>query len=117
MPEHNFLTKSQDYAKYYAGIIRQGLMAASGLVLGLDRAHGQNGQENVKIVNAFVWLLGGSHTVSLCQNFELFRRGKPVSEAQELLNHVQRASIVAGVCGENTVFPRKLVLPNDKYPL
>ena len=25
MPEHNFLTRSQDYAKYYAGIIRQGL--------------------------------------------------------------------------------------------
>ena len=25
MPEHNFLTKSQDYAKQYAGIIRQGL--------------------------------------------------------------------------------------------
>ena len=25
MPEHNVLTKFQDYAKYYAGIIRQGL--------------------------------------------------------------------------------------------
>ena len=26
MPEHNCLTISQDYAKYYAGIIRQGLL-------------------------------------------------------------------------------------------
>ena len=26
MPEHNNLTKSQDYAKYYAGINRQGLI-------------------------------------------------------------------------------------------
>ena len=39
--------------------------------------------------------------MALCQNFEFFRPGKPVSEAQELLNHVQRASIVAGVCGQN----------------
>ena len=29
MPEHNFLTKSQDYAKYYAGIIRQELLIMS----------------------------------------------------------------------------------------
>ena len=75
-------------------------VAASGIFLGLEPAHGQNGQDNVKIVNAFFWLLGGSHIVALCQNFEFFRPGKPVSEAQEL-NHVQRASIVAGVCGEN----------------
>ena len=33
-------------------------------------------------------------------NFEFFRPGKPVREAQELLNHVQRTSIVAGVRGE-----------------
>ena len=77
-------------------------MAASGLVLGLGPAHGQNGHENVKKnVNAFVWLLGGSHTVALCRKFEFFRPGKPVSEAQELVNHVLRASIVAGVCGQN----------------
>ena len=41
-----------------------------------------------KIVNVFVWLLGGSPTVALCRNFEFFRPVKPVSEAQELLNHV-----------------------------
>ena len=39
--------------------------------------------------------------MALCQEFEFFRRGKPVSEAQELVNHVLRASIVAGVCGQN----------------
>ena len=77
-------------------------MAASGLVLGLDPTHGENGHENVKkIVNAFVWFLGGSHTVALWRNFEFFRPGKPLSEAQELANHVQRAGIVAGVCGQN----------------
>ena len=76
-------------------------MAASGLVLGVGSEHRQNGHENVKkIVNAFVWLLGGSHTVALCRKFEFFRSGKPVSEAQEFVNHVLRASIVAGVCGE-----------------
>ena len=76
-------------------------MAPSGLLLGLDPAHGQNGQENVKkICKCIFGLLGGSHTVALCQNVEFFRPGKPVGEAQELLNYVQRASIVAGVCGE-----------------
>ena len=45
--------------------------AASGRFLGLDPAHGQNWLENVKkIVNVFVWLLGGSPTVALCRNFE-----------------------------------------------
>ena len=77
-------------------------MAASGLVLGFGPAHGQNGHENVKkIVNAFVWLLGGSHTVALFRKFEFFWHGKPVTEAQELVNHVLRASMVAGVCGQN----------------
>ena len=76
-------------------------MPASGLVLGLGLAHGQNGHKNVKNVNAFVWLLSGSHTVALCRKFEFFRPGKPVSEAQELVNHVLRASIVAGVLGQN----------------
>ena len=40
--------------------------------------------------------------MALCRNFEFFRPVKPVSEAQELLNHVQMASIVAGVCGANS---------------
>ena len=39
--------------------------------------------------------------MALCRKFEFFRPGKPVSEAQELVNHVLRASIVAGVCGQN----------------
>ena len=39
--------------------------------------------------------------MALCRSFEFFWPVKPVSEAQELLNHVQRASIVAGVCGAN----------------
>ena len=34
--------------------------------------------------------------MTLCRKFEFFRPGKPVSEAQELVNHVVRASIVAG---------------------
>ena len=96
------MTDSTSRATLRGSIPPPGPWAASGLVLGLDPAHGQNGHKNVEnIVNAFFWLLGGSHTVALCRNFELFRPGKPVSEAQELLNHVQRASIVAGVCGKN----------------
>ena len=39
--------------------------------------------------------------MALCRKFEFFRPGKPVSEAQELVNHVLRASIVAGVGGQN----------------
>ena len=64
-------------------------MAASGHFLGLDPTHGQNGKENVKNCKCIFWLLGGSHTVALCRNFEFFRPEKPVSEAQELLDHVQ----------------------------
>ena len=37
--------------------------------------------------------------MALCRKFEFLRPGKPVSDAQELVNHVLRASIVAGVCG------------------
>ena len=66
-----------------------------------SRARTEWSRKCEKNVNAFVWLLGGSHTVALCRKFEFFRPGKPVSEAQELVNHVLRASIVAGVCGQN----------------
>ena len=38
--------------------------------------------------------------MALCRKFEFFRPGKPVSEAQELVNPVLRASIVAGACGQ-----------------
>ena len=53
--------------------------------------------------------------MALCRKFEFFRPVKSVSEAQELLNHVQRASIAAGVCGqisiksiESSPFPKML---------
>ena len=49
----------------------------------------------------FLAYLVEAYTVALCRNF--FRPQKPVSEAQELVNHVQRASIVAGECGENSL--------------
>ena len=39
--------------------------------------------------------------MALWRKFEFFRPGMPVSEAQELVNHVLRASIVAEVGGQN----------------
>ena len=66
-----------------------------------SRARTEWARKCEKIVNSFVWLLGGSRTVALCRKFLKFPAWKPVSEAQELVNHVLRASIVAGLCGEN----------------
>ena len=60
-------------------------MAASGLVRFGSRARTEWARKCEKIVKfTFVWLLGGSHTVAICRNFEFFRPGRPDSEAQQL---------------------------------